>query len=277
MTYNVITENRIIDDLKKAGIESGDRIVVHSSLKSIGHVEDGANTLIDALIEVVGKTGTIMMPVFTYSFEGSRNAEPYNKAKSVSLTGTITETFRKRPDVLRSSHPTHSMAVWGKDKEEYIRDHDEKSPPFTDNSPLFKLISNSGKILLLGVTHKANSTVHVIEYIAGVPYLKIKNNDFFKNFALLKDDEGNVSKVKLPDIHAGCSKAFDRINGIFGNYQKEVYIGNAKSLIMNAVELRDVLTPVLKIDPGFLLCDGQSGCNCSRKKELILSIKKERD
>ena len=107
----LVTVQRLIDDLKKAGIKRGDRLVVHSSLKSIGMTRDGADTVIDALMDVIGEEGTIFMPVFTYSYEREGKTDPFDRKDSPSLTGIITETFRKRSGVLRSSHPTHSMAV----------------------------------------------------------------------------------------------------------------------------------------------------------------------
>ena len=109
----IVDKNCLLNDLKRIGIKRGDIICVHSSLKSIGEVDGGANTLIDTLLNVVGEEGTILMPVFTYSFVGNKDAQPFDIKNTGSKTGLVTEIFRKRKGTKRSNHPTHSVvAPW---------------------------------------------------------------------------------------------------------------------------------------------------------------------
>jgi aminoglycoside 3-N-acetyltransferase len=58
----VILKEEIIQKLREVGLEKGDAVMVHTSLKRMGYVCGGAQTVIEALMEVVGKDGTIMMP-----------------------------------------------------------------------------------------------------------------------------------------------------------------------------------------------------------------------
>ena len=106
MQDNVITVQK--DDIKRGlaqlGIKPGDMIMVHSSLKSLGYIPGGAPTVIEALQETVGEDGILAMPALVACADGG-SRPPFNPATSPieSWVGTIPETFRKSPGVLRSS------------------------------------------------------------------------------------------------------------------------------------------------------------------------------
>ncbi|UCD58095.1 MAG: AAC(3) family N-acetyltransferase, partial [Candidatus Hydrogenedentota bacterium] len=104
----MVTARKIVADLHSLGLDKGVNIVVHSSLSSLGHVEDGADAVIAALLEVIGETGTLVMPTFTFPPEPAFDVD-----STRSTTGLLTETFRKREGVYRSAHPTHSVAAFG--------------------------------------------------------------------------------------------------------------------------------------------------------------------
>ena len=111
----------IISDLKKLGICPGDKVLMHSSYKSLGTVDGGIDTFLDALMELLGPDGTLMLPTFTYDYVTLSNPV-FDIRYTMSNVGYTTEVFRKKPGVVRSLHPTHSLAVWGKDKEKYIKE-----------------------------------------------------------------------------------------------------------------------------------------------------------
>ena len=109
----MVTKQDIIKSFKDLGVMPTDVLLVHSSLKSFGHVEGGAETVIEALKEVVCD-GTLVMPALR-----QRNFENAYKDWDVNTTpsdvGLITETFRKTKGVLRSNQETHSVCAYGKD------------------------------------------------------------------------------------------------------------------------------------------------------------------
>ena len=112
-----------INALKNVDIKKGDTIFVHSSVSAFGKLstfdtEFLLKTLINSLKESVGDNGTIILPTFTYSFLKN---EPYDKTNSKSKVGTLTEYFSKQPDVSRTVHPNHSVAIWGKHKSELLK------------------------------------------------------------------------------------------------------------------------------------------------------------
>ena len=102
-----ITKKDILQGLKKLGIKKGDHLLVHTALGSFGKVQNGAETVIDALLEMVGAEGTVMMPTF-----GPPN-EIFDPKKSESNLGAVPKAFWKRKNAVRSRHPLASVAAIG--------------------------------------------------------------------------------------------------------------------------------------------------------------------
>src|SRR5690606_12433540 len=90
------TEEQLAEHIYAAGIRNGDRLIIHSSLRALGPTEDGAKTVLGAFKQVLGKTGTLMLPTFTYSLP-MWNYAPFNPAYSISQTGAFTEYLRSQP------------------------------------------------------------------------------------------------------------------------------------------------------------------------------------
>jgi len=108
----MVTKNEIKSALSALGVRPGELALVHSSLKAFGRVENGADTVIDALLEVLGPEGTLVLPTFTLSFQPLEKII-FDTVNSKSEVGIITEVFRRRPGVLRSTHLVHSVAASG--------------------------------------------------------------------------------------------------------------------------------------------------------------------
>lgn len=173
-------------DLISLGLKEGDIIIVHSSLSKMGWTVGGPVAVIDALIDAITPKGTLIMPTFT-----SGNTEPSDwhyppvpeewwpsirkyipafhpdKIPTRGM-GIISETFRKYPKVIRSNHPTTSFAAWGKYAKKITKNHPLEKDLGLD-SPLGKIYKLNGKILLLGVPHLNNSSLHLAEYLCEYP------------------------------------------------------------------------------------------------------------
>lgn len=160
----MISKEKIASDLEALGLESGDYVLVHSSLSKIGWVCGGAEAVIDALLSVVGPEGTVAVPTLTGSRELSPENPPvFDPEKTPCWTGLIPETFRKRPEAVRSLHPTHSVAAIGKRAQELVAGHETAAAPCGPGTPYFRLGSWNGKILFLGVDLRVNTTYHGLE------------------------------------------------------------------------------------------------------------------
>jgi len=159
----MVNQTDIVSGFRALGLVEGDLVQVHSSLSSFGHVEGGADTVIDALLETVGPDGTVMVPTFNHGAE-----ELFDIRTSPSINGAITNALRLRPEAYRSLHPTHPTAAIGPLAELLTRDH-IPAGTFGLASPLGKLAAMGGKILLLGVGMDTNTMTHIGETVYGVP------------------------------------------------------------------------------------------------------------
>lgn len=161
----------LCDELRDGlGLRVGDHILVHSSLSSIGWVEGGADSVIDALLQSVGELGTVVFPTLTGSITDSPETPPHFDARnSVCWTGKIPETARLRSDAIRSLHPTHSVVAFGGYASWFTSGHELVQSPCGYGSPYDKLAAVGGKILLIGVTQQCNTSYHHAEEVAGAP------------------------------------------------------------------------------------------------------------
>ena len=160
------TRTSLANDLRTLGVAAGDALAVHSSLRSLGKVDGGADGVIDALMDVLTPDGTLLMPTM------NGPADLWIQSETPSRVGILTEVFRKRPGVSRSIHPTHSVAVWGRHAEHVLAGHPGASA-LGVGSPFHRLSRLGGKVLMIGVTYTTCSLVHVAEAIAQVPYMDV--------------------------------------------------------------------------------------------------------
>lgn len=167
-------------DLSACGLRAGQTVLVHSSMSKIGWVAGGAEAVIQALVDVLGKEGTLMMPTHT-----TQNTDPgnwsnppvpeawvpiirantpaYNPATTPTRAmGVIPELFRTWPGAVRSEHPIGSFAALGANAVRLTRYH-HLLDMFGDSSPLGRLYELDGYVLLLGVDHGNNTSLHLAE------------------------------------------------------------------------------------------------------------------
>lgn len=180
-------------DFKTLGVEYGSIIILHSSLSKIGWTVGGPVSVIKALMQVLTSEGTLVMPTFT-----SDNSDPSRwenppvpkswwntirkempafkpKITPTRVMGVIAEIFRNWSNVLRSNHPISSFAAWGK-YAKFITENHKLTADLGEDSPISRLYDLDGQILLLGVTHENNSSLHLAEYRSDFPGKKFISN-----------------------------------------------------------------------------------------------------
>ena len=156
-----VTRADIVAGLRSMGVRSGELIQVHSSLRSFGFVEGGADAVVDALLDLAAPGGTVMMPTFNHGAEYIFDAN-----RSPSYNGAITEALRRRPQAVRSIHATHAYAAIGSLAAELCSGHRDAGT-FGMESPLGKLAQRGGWVLLLGVGMNRCTACHIGERAAG--------------------------------------------------------------------------------------------------------------
>lgn len=178
-----VTVKSMMRDLQGAGLGAGQTVLVHSSLSKLGWVAGGAVAVVQALMAVLTPDGTLMMPTHSAAntdprywrnppvpeswWQVIRDETPaYDPAITPTREmGIIAETFRKFPGVHRSAHPSVSFAAWGKYAEALTVNH-QLEAFLGEGSPLSRLYDLDGHVLLMGVGHGNNTSLHLAEYRA---------------------------------------------------------------------------------------------------------------
>ena len=161
MERKIVVKQDVLDALVALGVKSGQTIMVHTSLSSLGFVCGGAQIIIEALLETVGNEGTIVMPT-QYWPAYHKDITPTN------TMGAVAEMFRKWPGTLRSDHPARSVAANGKHAQYLTADHD-LSNIFGEGSPIGKLYELDAFVLLIGVGYDKNTSLHLADVRANYP------------------------------------------------------------------------------------------------------------
>jgi aminoglycoside 3-N-acetyltransferase len=178
-----VTVERIVDDLRALGVEAGDTLLVHGSLRELGWVAGGAQAVVDGLQRTVTEEGTIVMPSHStqYSDPSAWTSPPVPDhwpeqirehmppfRPEVTPTrgmGAIAECFRDYPESRRSRHPLYSFTAWGAGRDEIVDDH-RFEDGLGEGSPLARVYDRGGSVLMLGTDFATCTSLHLAEYRA---------------------------------------------------------------------------------------------------------------
>ncbi len=241
-----ITKEDLIKHFIKIGIKKGDSVLLHSSLSKIGFVEGGAKTVVDALFETLGETGTLLFPAFPSEGRNKtylENNPIFDIKNTPSKMGTITEYFRKLEGVHRSFHPTDSVCALGPLAEYYTNTHFGQLTPYNENSPFRKLCNKGGKILMLGTTlNGACTNLHTLEDAVDFKF-PIYDKTIF-DISMI-DELGNKSmmKTKVHNPEYSAKRNCDALKPMFEkeNVLVNGMIGEAKSMLIDANKMLEVM------------------------------------
>src|SRR5262249_43045932 len=146
-------------------------VMVHSSLSACGYVQGGALTVIEAL-RTWCRGSTIVMPTHTYCYPGTDGAvSTFDPKSTPSVVGVITDAFWRQPKVVRSVHPTHSLAAEGPLAGKLVAGHELCDTPCGLGTPYHRLVEWDAGVLMFGVTFDCYTLFHTAEDAGAVPYL----------------------------------------------------------------------------------------------------------
>jgi aminoglycoside 3-N-acetyltransferase len=171
-TSGTLTQADVAASLRRLGLKAGDVALVHSAMRTLGPLKKGPDTVIDALLEVLGPTGTLVVPTFSFQHAISSPDPLIDPANDPSEMGIITETARLRPDALRSVTYRHSFAAIGRRAKE-VTQVDPALSPFDMRSSFGVMLALNTQVVLLGVTYDSSTTQHLAEYLSEVPYRRM--------------------------------------------------------------------------------------------------------
>ncbi|MGB3715877.1 MAG: AAC(3) family N-acetyltransferase [Candidatus Promineifilaceae bacterium] len=254
-TETPLTRRSLAEVLDACGLSAGQIVLVHSSMSKLGWIPGGPEAVVLALLDVLGEDGTLMMPSHTSDNSDPARWEnppvpeawwplirestpPYNPATTPSrMMGAIPELFRTWPGTIRSDHPVSSFAAKGPMAEYLISDHSLEED-LGDMSPVGKLYELDGYVLLLGVGHSNNTSLHLAEYRCDYP----SKHSFQTGSSMLVDGEQRWVTYETLDLQDDdfeqLGASFDSTNNITIHRiaQADVRLYRQRSLVDYAVD-----------------------------------------
>lgn len=238
------TKEFLKQQLKAMGILPSDKVVIHTSMRAIGETENGPDGVIDAFCEYLSD-GMLIVPTHTWHTVTPENPV-YDVRTTPSGLGIIPATAAFRKDGIRSLHPTHSMWVFGKEAESYVRGEETAPTPTPVGYCWDKMAEAGVKILLIGVDNTKNTFIHTIDEQAKLPNRIGKTSD---TYTVIDYDGNSVENHQYPLY---CSKTED-ISWFYDNFEKPLVqmgvqtfgkFGNAVVRKMDAMAARNLILKI---------------------------------
>ena len=160
----MVDRAELSSQLRALGVRSGGVLVVHTAFSKVSPVEGGPRGVIDALLTVLGPQGTLVMPSMADDDDLIFDAA----SSPCAGMGVVADTFWRMAGVMRSDSP-HAFAAMGPHALTIANSHPIDVPHGPD-SPVGRVHDLDGQVLLLGVGHDANTTIHLAENVSGVRY-----------------------------------------------------------------------------------------------------------
>lgn len=242
------TKNSLIKDIKGTGIREKGTLLIHSSMKAVGVVEGGGDTVLDAFIDYM-KEGLLLFPTHSWSDNNLRDGI-YDPKTEPACVGILPNLFMKRAGAVRSMHPTHSVTAMGDRGQAYVLRDSDVCTPCPRNGCFGGLYDEEAQLLFLGATLKTNTFIHSIEELLNIPdrinlqsrkikllYQEgdVREIDFYGHYSTRGDVSKNYDKLLIPMIHMGIAK--------------EVKIGDAVSYVVEVKPMTDWVMGLLKENP----------------------------
>lgn len=153
--------------LKENGILPTDTVLVHTSMRALGEVEGGCDGLIDAFKSYL-YDGLFIVPTHTWANVGSDNPV-FDVRSTKPCIGALPTVAAFRPDGVRSLHPTHSVAAFGKRAAQFVKGEEKAFSPASPGGVWARLYDEDAKILLLGVGLNRCTFIHAVDEMIDLP------------------------------------------------------------------------------------------------------------
>lgn len=240
------TRESLQQDLRNMGILPEDTLLIHSSLKSIGEVEGQGEGVVRALMDYFADSGLLVMPVLTY--DRKADGDPvFDVLNTPSIVGMLGNLFRAQPGVVRSWHPTHSLAAFGRDAEAFTEGHEKFDTPAARQSPWGRLIDRKAKILFIGCSISHNTFLHGIEEQNNVPMVVTDDPEML--YVITPDGR----KITVPSRRHqnNHSQYYAKMGTVFQQcgLMTDGSFGDADCKLLDAAGVAELMADLLRQDP----------------------------
>lgn len=232
------------EQLRQMGILPTDTVLIHTSMRAIGQVEDGPDGVLDVFCAYL-TDGLLLVP--THTWDNVTKENPYYDVRTaVPNIGLIPRTAAFRKDGVRSLHPTHSMWAHGADAEAFVKGEEHALSPTPAGYCWDRVADRGAKILLIGVENDKNTFIHSVE-----ERLQLPDRITDKPYDITIVDEQGREHTH-PFYQQYCSKTED-ISWFFGMFEKPMVemgvqtfgkFGDACVRIVDAMGCRQLLTKI---------------------------------
>ena len=240
----MFTKTDLIEQIKAMGILPTDTVLIHTSLRAIGEVENGADGIIDAFRDYL-TDGLFIVPTHTWDTVGPHQPI-YDVKTAVPCIGTLPRIAAFRADGIRSLHPTHSLWATGKGAADFVAGEEKATTPGTPGFAWDRLGHVGAKILLIGVGNNKNTFIHSVEEVADIPD-RLAETPYE---VTIIDQQGN--RYTHPQFAHHCSRSYD-VSKQFPNFEKALVemgaqtfgrFGNAEVRIVDAAKCREIISRI---------------------------------
>jgi len=253
------SRQELVAQLLDLGVRAGDVLVVHTSFSRAGPVEGGPHGLIEALQQAIAPGGTLVMP--SMSDDDDR---PFDRERTPCVgMGVVANAFWMRPGVLRSDSP-HAFAASGPRAADITADHPVELPHGL-NSPVGRVYELDGKVLLLGVGHDADTTIHLAESIAGVRYKRPKYVTVSTGAGTARVDYGEIDH---------CCENFNRMDAWLdaADRQRRGIVGRGDARLIRSRDIVDVAVRHLRENETVFLHPVGVDAECDEARASLVAV-----
>lgn len=249
------SREQLLEQIEAMKVDPKGTLLIHSSMKSIGEVEGGPETVLDVWIQYM-KDGLLIFPTYTWDKIGA-DAPVYDSRTEPSCVGLLTNLFLRRPDVVRSLHPTHSVAALGRDAKDYVQGEEQRDTPCPRNGCWGKLIDRNATILFLGCTMNSNTFLHGVEEWNHIPNRLTESTQALT----IIDREGQKHEIAMHRHNSHCPDGLD-VSEHYGKLEKPFAhlgairygsFGDAKCILGNGAKMAEITSVFLQKDPQLFL------------------------
>lgn len=261
-----LNEVQILEALQSYGTFQSELLLVHSSLSACGLIEGGPATVISALRSWISDRAALALPTHTWSYPDESGVAPvFDYTSTPSVVGTITNYYWSQPDVVRSQHPSHSLACSGPGAEELCRDHEIRETPCGARTPYERIAQGNSSVLMFGADLESYTLFHTAEDAAEVPYLYCPEQVTLRT----RVTDGSVRSIQMWRQDMRVPRRFaatvDWLSDQNLVVRRKLGLGELL-FIPNALALHETMVNTLRRDPLFLVDEEARSEVASRSK-----------
>jgi aminoglycoside N3'-acetyltransferase len=247
----------LVGQLRDLGVTHGVTLLVHTSFRAIRPIDGGPVGFIDALLEAIGPDGTLVMP--SWSDDDDEIFDPSAYEVDDHL-GVVADEFWQRPGVVRGNHP-FAVAATGPHAE-HIASAPFIVPPHAPETGVARVHDLDGWVLLAGVDHDANTTIHLAEILGGAPYRAPKHITVAEN--------GKPKRVDYGE-NDSCCRGFNMVGGWLRErgLLREGPLGSGRAMLARSHDIVATVVEELRGDPCRFLCARGTCEECDGSWETV--------